>query len=77
MAVQRVLEIVSEASRHIPDDLLLAAPGIRWRQIRGIGNIVRHEYHQIADEVIWVVVTDDLPPLKAAIVAIQTQVSNR
>jgi uncharacterized protein with HEPN domain len=74
LAIQRALEIVSEASRHIPDQLLVVAPDIQWKQIRGIGNILRHEYHKIADEVIWTVVTEHLAPLKKAVLAIQQSV---
>ena len=32
LAIQRALEIISEASRHIPDDLLLLAPDVPWKQ---------------------------------------------
>ncbi|WP_075292189.1 HepT-like ribonuclease domain-containing protein [Pararhizobium arenae] len=46
LAVQRALEIISEAARHIPDELLVIAPRVRCKQIRGIGNILRHEYHK-------------------------------
>ncbi|NTJ42036.1 DUF86 domain-containing protein [Agrobacterium larrymoorei] len=74
-AVQRALEIASEAARHIPDELLSVAPDIPWRQIRGIGNILRHEYHKIADEVIWAVVTDHIAPLKTAVLAIQQSIA--
>nr|WP_298096926.1 HepT-like ribonuclease domain-containing protein [uncultured Shinella sp.] len=71
LAIQRALEIISEASRHIPDDLLLPASDVPWKQIRGIGNILRHEYHRIADDVIWAVITDHIAPLKAAVEAIK------
>ena len=67
LAIQRALEIISEASRHIPDDLLLLAPDVPWKQIRGIGNILRHEYHRIADDVIWAVVVQHIGPLRSAI----------
>jgi uncharacterized protein with HEPN domain len=67
LATQRALEIVSEACRHIPDELLLLAPEVPWKQIRGIGNILRHEYHRIADDVIWAVVTENVAPLKTAV----------
>lgn len=76
LAVQRALEIVSEASRHIPDDLLDLAPDVPWKQIRGIGNILRHEYHKIADEVIWVVVTGHIAPLRAAVETIQRTIGD-
>ena len=76
LAVQRALEIVSEASRHLSDDLLELAPDVPWKQIRGIGNILRHEYHKIANDVVWAVVTEHVPPLKIAVEAIQRSVES-
>lgn len=73
LGVQRALEIISEASRHIPDDMLLIAPDVPWRQIRGVGNVLRHEYHKIADAIIWAVVTENLGPLKVAVLKLQDQ----
>jgi uncharacterized protein with HEPN domain len=74
LAVQRALEIISEASRHLPDDLLPLAPDIPWKQIHGIGNVLRHEYHKIADDVIWSVIEQHLNPLKAAVQKMQQSV---
>lgn len=68
--VQRAIEIISEASRRIPDDLKATRPEIEWRSVASIGNFIRHEYHTISDKVIWDVVQVDLPPLKIAIEAI-------
>ena len=64
---QRAIEIISEASRHVPDQLKAMHPNIRWRSIAGIGNVLRHEYHSISDKVIWQVIKDELPPLKKAV----------
>jgi uncharacterized protein with HEPN domain len=64
---QRAIEIISEASRHVPDQLKAMHPKIRWRSIAGIGNVLRHEYDAISDKVIWKVIQDELPPLKAAV----------
>lgn len=64
--VERGIEIISEASRHIPDDLLGEAPEIPWKQIRGIGDILRHEYHRTSDAIVWAV-TEHLPPLRLAV----------
>jgi len=36
----------------------------------GIGNVLRHEYHRVSETVIWNVVEQYLPSLKAAILAI-------
>lgn len=69
-AVQRAVEIISEASRRIPDDLKSLRPEIHWRRVAGIGNVLRHQYQSISDKVIWDVVQDELPGLKTAIEAI-------
>ncbi len=69
--VQRGIEIVSEAARRIPPELQAQQPQIPWPQITGIGNVLRHEYHRVSDTLIWNVVQVYLPPLKAAVLAIE------
>jgi uncharacterized protein with HEPN domain len=41
--VQRAIEIISEASRAIPDEMKSMRPEIPWSSVRGIGNVLRHE----------------------------------
>jgi hypothetical protein len=36
-------EIISEATRHVPDGLLATCPEIPWRKIRCVGRVLRHE----------------------------------
>jgi uncharacterized protein with HEPN domain len=66
-AVERNIERISEASRHIPRSLKAKHPEIPWRNTAGIGNILRHAYPIADDGLIWEVVVRDLPPLKAAV----------
>jgi uncharacterized protein with HEPN domain len=68
--VQRAIEIISEASRAIPDELANERPEIPWRKVRGIGNVLRHDYEGLSNRLIGNVVVDELPRLKAAIQAI-------
>lgn len=75
--VERAIEIISEATRHIPDERLSEHPTIPWAQIRGVGNVLRHEYHRVADAIIWSVVTEHLPPLQAAIRDLREKESNK
>ena len=77
LAVQRALEIISEASRHLPEELLALAPDVPWKQIHGIGNVLRHEYHKIADDVIWAVLERHLEQLAAAIQLMRKAVEER
>lgn len=65
--VERNLERISEASRHIPDDLKARHPRIGWRLVADLGNVLRHAYDQAVDERIWQIVTSDLASLKAAV----------
>ncbi|HJU17640.1 MAG TPA: HepT-like ribonuclease domain-containing protein [Stellaceae bacterium] len=62
--VERGVEIISEASRYLIDDLKARHSGIPWRKVAGIGNVLRHDYERIAAPVIWRLVQDDLPPLE-------------
>jgi uncharacterized protein with HEPN domain len=66
-AVERGLEIISEASRHIPEPLKIAKPDIPWRQIAAIGNLLRHEYQRADTQAIWNIVQEHLPHLSQAI----------
>jgi uncharacterized protein with HEPN domain len=61
--VERGIEIVSEASRHLGAELKARHPAIPWRKVAGIGNVLRHDYESIAAPVIWALVRDELPPL--------------
>lgn len=67
-AVQRGIEIVSEASRRLPPDALSRHPEVPWPKIKAVGNILRHEYHVIADEVIWNISVKSLPDLKTVLI---------
>lgn len=75
--VQRGIEIVSEAARRVPPELQAHAPQIPWPQIMGIGNVLRHEYHRISDPLIWNVAREYLPPLKAAVLAIEAELKEK
>jgi uncharacterized protein with HEPN domain len=68
--VQRGIEIISEASRHIPEDMKAQRPEIPWAEVAGIGSILRHAYHRVSDQVIWNTATHALTPLRAAVVAL-------
>ena len=70
-AVQRGIEIISEASRALPDEIRATRPEIPWPQVRTIGNVLRHEYHGLSDVIIWGVVSDELPRLRDAVAWLQ------
>lgn len=67
-AVTRCLEIISEASRRLPDDLKARYPSIEWREMAAAGNIYRHEYEDVAARRVWLTLTVSLPLLRDVIV---------
>lgn len=62
--VERGIEIVSEASRHLGADLKARHPDIPWPKVASIGNVLRHAYEDVAHDVLWHVVRDNRPPLE-------------
>ena len=66
-AVIRSLEIISEASRRLPDDLRARHPGIPWREMAAAGNFYRRNYEDLTPLRVWKTVHEDLPPLRAVI----------
>jgi uncharacterized protein with HEPN domain len=66
-AILRCLEIISEASRRLSDELKARHPQIPWKDIAGAGNIYRHNYHEVLHEVIWRTVRESLPALRAVV----------
>jgi uncharacterized protein with HEPN domain len=69
-AVVRNIEIIDEAVRYIDR----MAPGftgqhpeVPWAQMRGMRNIVIHQYFHVDLKVLWTTATDDLPKLKRQI----------
>ena len=66
-ALERGFEILSEASRRLPEELKASEPDIPWRDIAGIGNILRHDYDGVEVSLLLTTAARDLPGLEAAL----------
>lgn len=65
-AVERCLERVSEAAAKLGELAPVLMPGVPWRDIRALGNRLRHNYDEIAEDRLWEIVQRDLITLLAA-----------
>lgn len=52
-AIERSLEIISEASRRIPKGEKAKHKQIPWDDVADIGNYLRHQYHDLNDQILW------------------------
>lgn len=64
-AVVRALEIISEASRRLPDELLRRHSEIDWAAVAAAGNVYRHEYEAVDESLIWHTIQHDLATLRS------------
>jgi len=63
--LERELEVISEASRKLPDDIKNTELPIDWAAMNALGNRLRHAYHQIDVGILHSIAVDDLPLLRS------------
>lgn len=62
-AVMCNISILGEAASALPPELMSRYPDIPWTQIRGIRNVVVHEYFQVKLDILWRTIQERFPPL--------------
>ena len=67
LALVRLLEILGEAAKNVSSSTKSAAPEIPWQQLAGTRDRLIHGYFAIDLDVLWIILTRDLPPLIAAL----------
>ncbi len=63
LALVRLLEIIGEAPARVPEFERSSLPGIPWTQIISLRNRLIHGYDAVDFDVLWQILTADLPPL--------------
>ena len=61
-AVERKMLVISEAAIRLGESAEIVCPGVAWRDIRGIGNWLRHQYDRydrVNVETVWNTIHDD------------------
>lgn len=66
-ATLRNLEILGEAAKNIPSEVKSANPEIEWKKISGLRDVLIHAYSGINTEIVWDIVKNKLPALKAGL----------
>jgi uncharacterized protein with HEPN domain len=63
LALAHLIQTIGEAARRVSADFQTAHPEIPWTQVIGIRHKVVHDYMHVDFDIVWDVVTADLPPL--------------
>lgn len=66
-AVLHQLMVLGQATKRVSDEYRTAHTDLPWRQIAGTRDRLIHGYDLVDLEIVWRTVTDDLPPLVAAL----------
>ncbi|MDX9964057.1 DUF86 domain-containing protein [Desulfobacter postgatei] len=70
-AVIRNLEIIGEAAANVPREIQDLYVDIPWYQMKGMRNILIHEYFGVDNDVLWNTIQKDLPVLKEKLQAVE------
>ncbi len=63
----RHLQIIGEAARLIPEEVRQLAPEVPWTKMIGMRHILVHDYFRIDTDIVWQVVSYELPRLKSSL----------
>jgi uncharacterized protein with HEPN domain len=66
-AVIRNIEIIGEAAKHLPDEVIARFPDVDWRNAKAMRNVVAHGYFAVDLPTVWLTITRDVPALELAL----------
>ena len=67
LALTHLVQIIGEAGRHVSREFADETPEIPWIEIIGMRHKVVHDYLGVDEDIVWQVVTEDLPRLVTAL----------
>jgi len=72
-AVIRAIEVIGEAVKNLSVPLKESHPEIEWREIAGMRDKVIQRYFEINWQIVWNVITEDLPEIEPKIAALERE----
>jgi len=67
LALIHLIQVIGEAARQVSREFSVGHPEIQWADIIGMRHKVVHDYLGVDEDIVWQVVTEDLPKLVAAL----------
>ena len=63
LALTRLMEVLGEAARRVPDEFRARYPHVQWRQTTDLRNVLIHDYDTVDFDELWRIIQVHLPPL--------------
>jgi uncharacterized protein with HEPN domain len=70
LGLTHLVQVIGEAARKVSEKFQREHPEIPWRKIIGMRHRIVHDYMRVDEDVLWQVVTTDLPALLPLLEAI-------
>jgi uncharacterized protein with HEPN domain len=67
LGLTHLVQVIGEAARRVSEGFQQAHPEIPWRKIIGMRHRIVHDYLRVDEDILWQVVTNDLPDLLASL----------
>jgi uncharacterized protein with HEPN domain len=74
--VIRNLEIVGEATKRLPQEIRIKHPAIPWKSMAGTRDRLIHDYFGVNFDVVWQIVTEELPNIAIQVELLLTEQAN-
>jgi uncharacterized protein with HEPN domain len=75
-AVLMNLLIIGEAAKNLPSSFIVAMPTIDWSGAAGLRDIIAHRYFGIDSNLVWDIVTNHVPEVLDAAIALREKIDN-
>jgi uncharacterized protein with HEPN domain len=75
-AVVRSIEIVGEATKHVPAEIRARRPDVPWKDMAGMRDKCIHDYVGIDYEVVWTAVKVEFPEVRSKIQSLLDELKN-
>ncbi|MEN8265323.1 MAG: DUF86 domain-containing protein [Nitrospirota bacterium] len=66
-AVVRAIEIIGEATKHIPEDARQKYSEIPWKEMAGMRDVLIHDYISVDVETVWLTANNKIPQIRPLI----------
>ncbi len=69
-ALVHLVQVIGEAARRVSTAGQVAYAHLPWREVIGMRHKIVHDYMDVDTDIVWEVVTKDIPPLIAELTAV-------